>query len=92
MDKQLIMSRTGHSSTDGVRAYKRPSSKLKKITSDVLNQSAPPAARAVEKRPEHEAVKPPYQEERTKEIHQTKCQPFRSQEAPTSPSSDTKSK
>ncbi len=31
------MSRTGHSSTDGVRAYKRTSNKLKEQTSDVLN-------------------------------------------------------
>ena len=38
-DEQLIMSRTGHSSTDGVRAYKRASNKLKKVTSDVLNWS-----------------------------------------------------
>ena len=39
VDEQLIMSRTGHSSTDGVRAYKRTSEKLKKMTSDVLNNS-----------------------------------------------------
>lgn len=39
IDEQLIMSRTGHSSTDGVRAYKRTSEKLKIITSDVLNAS-----------------------------------------------------
>lgn len=38
VDEQLIMNRTGHSSTDGVRAYKRASTKLKEITSDVLNQ------------------------------------------------------
>ena len=31
VDEQLIMSRTGHSSTDSVRAYKRASSKLKQI-------------------------------------------------------------
>ena len=37
VDEQLIMSRTGHSSTDGVRGYKRASTKLKKLTSDVLN-------------------------------------------------------
>ena len=37
VDEQLIMSRTGHSSTDGVRAYKRASTKLKQLTSDVLN-------------------------------------------------------
>ena len=34
---ELIMSRTGHSSTDGVRAYKRTSNKLKELTSDFLN-------------------------------------------------------
>ena len=39
VDEQLIMSRTGHSSTDGVRAYKRTSEKLKKMTSAVLNNS-----------------------------------------------------
>ena len=37
VDKQLIMSRTGHLSTDSVRAYKRASTKLKRLTSDVLN-------------------------------------------------------
>ena len=37
VDEQLIMSRTGHSSTEGVRAYKRASTKLKQVTSDVLN-------------------------------------------------------
>ena len=37
VDEQLIMSRTSHSSTDGVRAYKRSSEKLKKLTSYILN-------------------------------------------------------
>ena len=37
VDEQLIMTRTGHSSTDGVRAYKRTSDKLRQLTSDVLN-------------------------------------------------------
>lgn len=32
------MSVTGHSSTDGVRAYKQMSEKLKEVSSDVLNQ------------------------------------------------------
>ena len=41
VDEQLITSRTGHSSTDGVRAYKRASSKVKQITSDVLNGTQP---------------------------------------------------
>ena len=35
VDEQLIMSRTEHSSTDGVQA-----NKLKQVTSDVLNRSA----------------------------------------------------
>ena len=30
------MSRTGHSSTDGIQAYKWTSDKLKQLTSDVL--------------------------------------------------------
>ena len=30
------MSRTGHASTDGVRAYKHTSQKLKQLTSDVI--------------------------------------------------------
>ena len=32
------MSRTGHSSTEGVRAYKRSTMQLSELTSDVLNQ------------------------------------------------------
>ena len=39
VDEQAIMSVTGHSSTDGVRCYKRMSEKLKELTSDVLNQT-----------------------------------------------------
>ena len=31
------MDRTGHSTTSGVRAYKRVSEKLREVTSDVLN-------------------------------------------------------
>ena len=38
IDEQLIMSRTGHSSTEGVRAYKRSTMQLCELTSDVLNQ------------------------------------------------------
>ena len=38
VDEQLIMSRTGHSSTAGVRAYKRTSVQLLEHTSDVLNK------------------------------------------------------
>lgn len=37
VDEQLIMQRTGHSTTSGVRSYKRIGEKLKNITSDVLN-------------------------------------------------------
>ncbi len=37
IDEQLIMFRTGHSSTGGVRTYKRTSEKLKELTSDALN-------------------------------------------------------
>ena len=42
VDEQAILSITGHSSTDGVRAYKRMSEKLKEFTSDVLNQVGQP--------------------------------------------------
>ena len=45
VDEQLIMSRTGHSSTSGVRAYKRISEKLKLITSDLLSKSTPTPGR-----------------------------------------------
>ena len=38
IDEATIMERTGHRSTDGVRAYKRESRKLKEISSNVLNQ------------------------------------------------------
>ena len=49
VDEQLIMARTGHSSTDGVRAYKRTSDKLKELTSDVLNcQPSAKKAKSVE--------------------------------------------
>ena len=37
VDEQLIMQRTGHRSVQGVRLYKRMTQKLKKKTSDVLN-------------------------------------------------------
>ncbi len=43
VDEQAIMSVTGHSSTDGVRAYKRISEQLKELTSDVLNLAGEPA-------------------------------------------------
>ena len=37
VDEQLIMSRTGHSSTKGVRSYKRISEQLQEDVSDILN-------------------------------------------------------
>ena len=39
VDEQLIMLRTGHSTTSGVRSYKRVGEKLKYVTSDVLNST-----------------------------------------------------
>ena len=39
VDEQLIMARTNHASTDGVRPYKRVSTKLQELTYDVLNSS-----------------------------------------------------
>ena len=39
IDEQLIMHRTGHSTTSGVRTYKRASENFKAITSSVLNSS-----------------------------------------------------
>ena len=38
VDEQLIMLRTGHSSTKGVRCYKRTSEQLLEETSDILNK------------------------------------------------------
>ena len=40
VDEQLIMYRTGHSSSEGVRSYKRVTENLKEMTSDVLNPFA----------------------------------------------------
>ena len=37
VDEQLIMARTGHRSTDGIRAYKRISEEQQKALSEVLN-------------------------------------------------------
>ena len=37
VDEQLIMSQTGHSSREGVRAFKRTTTKLSEVTSNVLN-------------------------------------------------------
>ena len=37
VDEQLIMQRTGHSTTAGVRSHKRIGEKIRSVTSDVLN-------------------------------------------------------
>ena len=42
VDEQLIMARTGHSSTKGVRSYKRANDQLLQDTSDVLNSVKKP--------------------------------------------------
>ena len=42
IDEQLIMHCTGHSSSVGVRSYKRITDSLKEKTSNVLNASTPP--------------------------------------------------
>jgi len=41
VDEQLIMLRTGHSTTSGVRSYKRIGEKLRTVTSSVLNRQDP---------------------------------------------------
>ena len=41
VDEQLIMNRTGHSSTSGVRSYKRITHGLREMTSSVLNAPNP---------------------------------------------------
>ncbi len=41
VDEATIMQRTGHRSTDGVRAYKRTSEKMKELSSNVLNHGQP---------------------------------------------------
>ena len=40
LDEQLIMARTGHSSSDGVKSYKRVTKHLREKTSDILNLRA----------------------------------------------------
>lgn len=37
VDEQLIMERTGHRSTDGVRSYKRTSIEQQQVLSDIVN-------------------------------------------------------
>ena len=49
VDEQLIMHRTGHSTTSGVRSYKRVGEKLRAVTSDVLNKCESEKASAVTK-------------------------------------------
>ena len=41
VDEQLIMNCTGHSSTSGMRSYKRITTGLKEMTFNVLNESEP---------------------------------------------------
>ena len=65
VDEQLIMTRTGHSSTDGVRAYKRTSDKLRQLTSDVLNsgkQNVTPAITEAKPEPAPEPKRPRHEE------------------------------
>ena len=65
VDKQLIMMRTSHSSTDGVRAYKRTSDKLRQLTSDVLNsgkQNVTPAITEAKPEPAPEPKCPCHEE------------------------------
>ena len=54
---QLIMARTGHSSTDGVRAYKRESRSLKQFTSNVLNGQKPGKTEVADEEAEPEPKK-----------------------------------
>ena len=41
VDEQLVMERTGHKSTDGVRSYKRTSESQREALSDILNRKKP---------------------------------------------------
>ena len=59
------MTRTGHSSTDGVRANKRTSDKLRQLTSDVLNsgkQNVTTAITEAKPGPAPEPKRPRYEE------------------------------
>ena len=40
VDEQLVMERTGHRSTEGIRSYKRTSSEQQQAVSDILNNVA----------------------------------------------------
>ena len=46
IDEQLIMERTGHHSTDGIRTYKRSSAEQQKAISDILSRSKKPKVAA----------------------------------------------
>ena len=52
VDEQLIMSRTGHSSSNGVRSYKRITENLKEMTSNVLNGQQEKKIKLEESQPE----------------------------------------
>ena len=59
------MTRSGHSSTDSVRAYKRTSDKLRQLTSDVLNsgkQNVTPAITEAKPEPAPEPKRPRHEE------------------------------
>ena len=63
IDEQLIMHRTGHSSSVGVRSYKRITDSLKEKTSDVLNARAPPTKK---EKLDSEVPSPPFLEKENK--------------------------
>ena len=46
IDEQLIMERTGHRSTDGIRMYKRSSAEQQEAISDILSRSKKPKVAA----------------------------------------------
>ena len=48
IDEQLIMERTGHSSTTAVRLYKRPDAALQREISGILDPPMPKIARVNE--------------------------------------------
>lgn len=54
LDEATIMSRTGHRSVDGLRAYKKSSEKLKELSSTILNAQKKPK---LQQAAEHEEKK-----------------------------------
>ena len=58
LSEDLIMSRSGHRSSDGVRAYKRVSETQRIALSDVLNLSPPTREAPVAKKKEAEDIPP----------------------------------